>query len=102
MDGRQLGQRIDERLAHPVVDFVVEITRKNYPDLKIPFHSRWGHFKVGGIDRLARIMERVADRLAAPLGWRQQQRTEVVLTDDAGERMCTARVTCALVRPKKQ
>lgn len=27
---------------------------------------------------------------------------EVVLTDDAGERMCTARVTCALVRPKKQ
>ena len=27
---------------------------------------------------------------------------EVLLTDDAGERMCTARVTCALVRPKKQ
>lgn len=25
---------------------------------------------------------------------------EVVLTDDAGERMCTARVTCALVRPR--
>ena len=25
---------------------------------------------------------------------------EVVLTDDSGERMCTARVTCALVRPR--
>ena len=25
---------------------------------------------------------------------------EVVLTDDAGERICTARVTCALVRPR--
>lgn len=25
---------------------------------------------------------------------------EVVLTDDAGERVCTARVTCALKRPK--
>lgn len=25
---------------------------------------------------------------------------EVVLTNDAGERMCTARVTCALVRPR--
>lgn len=35
--------------------------------------------------RVARIMERVADRLAAPLGWRQQQRTEVVLTDDSDD-----------------
>lgn len=26
---------------------------------------------------------------------------EVVLTNDAGERMCTARVTCALQRPKR-
>ncbi len=35
-----------------VVDFVLETTKDNYPDLKIPFHSRWGHFKVGGIDRV--------------------------------------------------
>jgi hypothetical protein len=40
-----------------VVDFVAEVTRENYPDLKIPFHSRWSHFKVGGVDRLARLRE---------------------------------------------
>jgi len=27
------------------VDLVVETTRKNYPDLKVPYHSRWRHFR---------------------------------------------------------
>lgn len=36
-----------------VCDYVQAVIEQNYPDLKIPFHSRWGHFKVGGIDRLA-------------------------------------------------
>ena len=31
--------------------FVLDTIYKNYPDLKIPFHSRWGHFRVGGIQR---------------------------------------------------
>ncbi|XGC81319.1 URC4/urg3 family protein [Bdellovibrio bacteriovorus] len=35
-----------------VVDYVVEVIRDNYPSLEIPFHSRWGHFRVGGIDRV--------------------------------------------------
>lgn len=33
------------------VDYVMETIRQNYPDLKIPFHSRWGHFRPGGVDR---------------------------------------------------
>jgi hypothetical protein len=33
------------------VDYVLSVIRKNYPDLNIPFHSRWGHFRVGGLDR---------------------------------------------------
>ncbi len=36
----------------PVVDYVVEVIRENYPALNIPFHSRWGHFRVGGVDRV--------------------------------------------------
>ncbi len=40
-----------------VADFVVSVTRTNYPDLKIPFHSRWGHFKAGGRDRVALELE---------------------------------------------
>lgn len=35
-----------------VVDYVVEVIQSNYPTLEIPFHSRWGHFRVGGIDRV--------------------------------------------------
>ena len=32
---------------------VAEVTRANYPDLQIPFHSRWRHFEAGGVDRRA-------------------------------------------------
>lgn len=39
-----------------VADFVLEITKKKYPDLNIPYHSRWSHFKVGGEDRLAELL----------------------------------------------
>ena len=35
----------------PCADEVVATTRANYPDLDIPFHSRWRHFAAGGIDR---------------------------------------------------
>ena len=36
-----------------IADLVASITRRNYPDLAIPFHSRWRHFDVGGVDRWA-------------------------------------------------
>jgi len=35
-----------------VSDYVLEEIQQNYPDLQIPFHSRWRHFNVGGIDRI--------------------------------------------------
>lgn len=37
------------------VDYVLSVIRKNYPSLQIPFHSRWGHFRVGGIDRVQKL-----------------------------------------------
>ena len=30
---------------------VAELTQARYPDLKIPYHSRWRHFEAGGVDR---------------------------------------------------
>ncbi len=33
------------------VDYVMSTIQKNYPSGNIPFHSRWGHFRAGGIDR---------------------------------------------------
>lgn len=34
---------------------VAELTRARYPDLVIPYHSRWRHFEAGGVDRLAQL-----------------------------------------------
>jgi Protein of unknown function (DUF1688) len=42
--------RLDEAVRR-----VDEITRRRYPDLEIPLHSRWRHFFAGGIDRAALV-----------------------------------------------
>ena len=42
-------------------DLVMDVIYDNYPKLDIPFHSRWGHFKVGGIDREAEFNEKIKD-----------------------------------------
>ena len=47
--------RSDEAAA-----FVVAVTRRRYPDLAVPFHSRWRHFSAGGVDR-ARLVAPGAD-----------------------------------------
>lgn len=31
--------------------YVVETIRARYPDLAVPYHSRWRHFEAGGVDR---------------------------------------------------
>lgn len=41
-----------EKLEETVL-IVLETIKKNYPSLEIPFHSRWGHFRVGGKDRVS-------------------------------------------------
>lgn len=49
-----------ERLP-TTVNFVMDTIRENYPDLKIPFHSRWGHFRPGKVDRLLWLKARIRD-----------------------------------------
>lgn len=62
--GRLLALGLEGKLAHfavdrsrlgAVADYVVAVTRESYPDLKIPVHSRWGHFEVGGVARKAEL-----------------------------------------------
>jgi hypothetical protein len=50
LDGRTAFELHQEKIQ-PTVDYVLSVIKKNYPDMKIPFHSRWGHFRAGGIDR---------------------------------------------------
>lgn len=40
-----------------VADAVLDVTRKAYPTLDIPFHARWRHFVFGGVDRWAQLAE---------------------------------------------
>ena len=42
-------------------DYVAGEVRRNYPSLDIPFHSRWRHFEVGGVDRVAPLLAGVDD-----------------------------------------
>ena len=38
-------------LLAPTAAYVAEEIRARYPDLAVPFHSRWRHFETGGVDR---------------------------------------------------
>ncbi len=38
-----------------VADYVIQVIRDQYPDLQIPFHSRWRHFEAGGVPRLTQL-----------------------------------------------
>jgi hypothetical protein len=47
---RIASERLDD-----AVERVVAVTCRRYPDLTVPYHSRWRHFSVGGVDRAALI-----------------------------------------------
>jgi Protein of unknown function (DUF1688) len=59
------GFRIDLGQMGATADLVLAITRKAYPTLDVPFHSRWRHFVVDGVDRWA--------ALADAMPWRDDQ-----------------------------
>ena len=52
---RLVSGRLDEAVRR-----VVDVTRRRYPDLTVPHHSRWRHFSSGGVDRAA-LVARGAD-----------------------------------------
>jgi hypothetical protein len=43
----------------PTAAFVIDIIKQKYPSLDIPYHSRWRHFEVGGIDRVKHLLTQV-------------------------------------------
>ena len=54
----------DESLLSAAAE-VADVTRARYPDLRIPYHSRWRHFEAGGVDRMAELDTRLAAADAA-------------------------------------
>ena len=52
--GRSKLDAVAQRIATP--------TRSRFPDLKIPYHSRWRHFEAGGVDRKGELDAKLAGR----------------------------------------
>lgn len=50
---------VDMERLPAAADYVAETIRQRYPDLKVPFHARWRHFVVDGVDRWAEIARRL-------------------------------------------
>jgi hypothetical protein len=57
--------RIDRTLLDDTAAMVAAVTRRRYPDLDVPCHSRWRHFETGGLDRKAELDRALAGRNAA-------------------------------------
>lgn len=49
------GFSVDLDAMSDVVAKVKEVTTRQYPDFKVPFHSRWRHFEAGGHDRVGEL-----------------------------------------------
>lgn len=47
--------RVDLTQLDKAANYVIDVIRQQYPDFNIPFHSRWRHFEVGEIPRLAEL-----------------------------------------------
>ncbi|MGQ9371262.1 URC4/urg3 family protein [Azospirillum sp. ST 5-10] len=50
---------VHPELLDAAADLVAEVTRAAYPDLAVPYHSRWRHFVVGRTDRWAALAARL-------------------------------------------
>jgi hypothetical protein len=62
IDGRTRHFRVDRARLDAAADIVVRVTRRRYPSLAIPYHSRWRHFEAGGVDRGAELAHALAGR----------------------------------------
>jgi hypothetical protein len=65
LDDKLPNFRVDLARLDEAADLVAATTRKNYPSLDVPFHSRWRHFAPDGRDRYQLLLKDFAgDRLA--------------------------------------
>lgn len=60
--GKSEHFEVDRRPLDAVAERVARVTRERYPDLDIPYHSRWRHFEAGGIDRKAELDAKLGER----------------------------------------
>jgi len=66
LDGKLPHFHIDLSTLDATAELVIATTRKAYPSLDVPFHSRWRHFVFDSADRFAAIAQKAkwTDRAA--------------------------------------
>jgi hypothetical protein len=66
LEDRLPNFRVDPARLATAADLVIATTRQAYPSLDIPFHSRWRHFVIDGVDRFVTLANNAgfADRAA--------------------------------------
>jgi hypothetical protein len=82
-EGKLRHFAFDEAGLGRAADLVATTIRDDYPDLRIPYHSRWRHFEMGGVDRWGAF----APRLPADPAERGRARVELAIASvllDAG------------------
>ena len=75
---------IDRRALPVVAARVAALTLKRFPDLHIPYHSRWRHFEAGGLDRKPQLDALLAGRSVAEVARAHFDLTVVSVLLDAG------------------
>jgi hypothetical protein len=67
-----------------LAECVAALTLRRFPDLRIPYHSRWRHFEAGGIDRKPVLDALLAGRSVADAARARFDLTVVSVLLDAG------------------
>lgn len=83
-EGRSSHFHLDRSRLADVAARVETVTRQAYPTLRIPYHSRWRHFEVGGVDRKAQMDALMAGRSAADIARSRIDLTVISVLLDAG------------------
>ena len=82
--GRSGHFKIDRSALPALAQRVAALTRERFPDLKIPYHSRWRHFEAGGVDRKGELDALLAGRTPAEVARARIDLTVVSVLLDAG------------------
>jgi len=65
---------VDDAALQSAARTVAELTRQRFPDLRIPYHSRWRHFEAGQVNRVDRL-----DALLGKVAAAERARTQIDL-----------------------
>ena len=75
---------LDRSRLPAAAERVAALTLRRFPDLSIPYHSRWRHFGAGGVDRKAELDALLAGRSVADVARARFDLTVLSVLLDAG------------------